>query len=90
MYKMSDNLDLETVRQLHAVDASVARLRQALAKRRPDQPEQIDEMITKIAKDAYAATRTLAQTLKNTPARPPVGRLLALLTPYTTAQQLAA
>jgi hypothetical protein len=83
IYRLSET-DSESIRQTRALEVSVDRLRGAMAK------EGNEEQVAKLARDAYQRTKTLAQRVKNTPARASVNRLLDLLTPYINAPQLAA
>jgi len=84
IYRLSQPLDPEAIRQMRAIEISVDRLRGAMAK------QNNDEAVSKHARDAYQRTTVLAQRVKNTPARTAVGRLLDLLTPYVATPQLAA
>lgn len=79
VYRLRGELDVECVHQLRAVDTSLARLRDAMARQRdPD-------TINKLARDSYMRSLALAQMIYATPALKAVNRLLDLLAPYVTS-----
>lgn len=84
VYRLRGELDVECVHQLRAVDTSLARLRDAMAKQRdPD-------AINKLARDTYMRTLALAQMIYATSARTAVNRLLDVLAPYVTSVERGA
>lgn len=84
VYRLRGELDVECVHQLRSVDASLVRLRDAMSKQRdPD-------TINRFARDTYTRALALAQLVYATSARTAVYRLLDVLSPYVTSQELAA
>jgi hypothetical protein len=84
VYRLSEQLGVEAIRQLRAIDVALDRLRGAMAKQRDEQT------ITQLARDAQMKTLALAHMVRDTPARTAVGRLVDLLTSYSSSPLLAA
>jgi hypothetical protein len=84
LLRSSGELAFEQMKQLHAVDSSLARLRDAVVRQRDDQT------ISRLARDAHRQTQALARVLEASPARSAVSRLLGVLTPYVSIHKVAA
>src|SRR6478609_6764170 len=78
VYRLRGELDVACVHQLRALDASLARLRDAMAKQRDA------ETINRLARETYMSALALAQMIYTTPALKAVNRLLDVLAPYVT------
>ena len=87
IYRVADELEVEAVRQLRAVEVAVDRLRGAMAK---SSKQRDDETIARLARDAHVKTFALAQMVHNTQAKTAVSRLADLLTSYVSTPLLAA
>lgn len=84
VYRLRGELEVECVHQLRAVDTSLARLRDAMAKQRdPD-------TINRFARETYMRSLALAQMIYATPALKAVNRLLDVLAPYVTSVERSA
>jgi hypothetical protein len=77
IYRVSDQVGVEAIKQLRSVDVALDRLRGAMAK---SSKQRDDETIARLARDAHIRTFALAQMVQNTPARTAVSRLADLLT----------